>query len=162
VVHFGSSQPSSHGTLSTSPHQAVSIGFRPAGTPSNELATLTPRDMVRGDFTDFRGHPRRNGRPDSLSPLLRRHSPGCPHPGRERCRCSDHRRALKSQVSETDAKRIVTMAKFRAASEADSRDGVISLFGNKVFSEADASVETTSSRFDAVSSSTISHRQSKL
>ena len=65
-------------------------------------------------------------------------------------------RALKSQVSETDAKKAVAKAKFRAASEADSREGIVSLLGNKVFSGADASVETALSSFDTVSSSSIS------
>ena len=65
-------------------------------------------------------------------------------------------KVLKSQVSETDAKKAVAKAKFRAASEADSRDGVVSLLGNKVFSGADASVKTVLSSFDAVSSSSIS------
>ena len=66
-------------------------------------------------------------------------------------------KAVKSLVNETDAKKVVAKAKFRATSEPDSRDGTVSLLGNKVFSGADAmSVETALSSFDTVSSSSIS------
>jgi len=71
-------------------------------------------------------------------------------------------KVLKSQVNETDAKKAVAKAKFRAASELESRDGVVSLLGNKVFAGVDASVETALSSFDGVTSSSISSATSTL
>ena len=59
-------------------------------------------------------------------------------------------------MNETDTEKAVARAKFKAASELDSRACVASPLGNKVLRGPGASIKTTLSISDAVSSSPIS------
>jgi ubiquinol-cytochrome c reductase core subunit 2 len=152
---------------SSSPLQTVFIGFGTTGAPSNDLAALashiSPEPHVKwskgispiSEVTTAGTVVHTVYLPYSDATLL-----GVLIQGENVADVKTAAQAavkvLKSQVSETDAKKAIAKAKFRAASEADSRDGVVSLLGNKVFSGADASVETALSSFDAVSSSSIS------
>jgi len=147
--------------------QTVFIGFGTTGAPSNDLAALASHIAPEPHVKWSKG----------ISPISEAISAGTtvqtvylPYSdatllgvliqGENAADVKTAARAavkvLKSQVSEADARKAVAKAKFRAASEVDSRDGVFSLLGNKVFSGADASVETAVSSFDAVSSSSIS------
>jgi len=158
---------------SSSPLQTVFIGFGATGAPSNDLAALASHIAPEPHVKWSKG----------ISPISEATSAGTtvqtiylPYSdatllgiliqGKNAADVKTSAQAavkvLKSQVSETDAKKAIAKAKFRAASEADSRDGVVSLLGNKVFLGADASVETTLSSFDAVSSSSISSAASTL
>ena len=117
VIHFGSFQPSSHRTLSSSPIQTAFVGFGTTGALSNDLAPLLPstsppsstRDGPKG-FRRFPRLPPPERPPRQMSPLLRRYSPGSPHPGRERDDVKTAVEALKSQVSKTDTKKAFTKA----------------------------------------------------
>ena len=152
---------------SSSPLQTVFVGFGTTGAPSNDLAALashiSPEPHVKwskgispiSEATPAGTTVQTVYLPYSDATLLGVLIQG-ENAADVKTAAQAAVKALKSQVGETDAKKAVAKAKFRAASEADSRDGVISLLGNKVFSGADASVETTLSSFDAVSSSSIS------
>lgn len=152
---------------SSNPLQTVFIGFGTTGAPSNDLAALAshiaPEPHVKwskgvsavSEATPAGTTVQTVYLPYSDATLL-----GVLIQGENAADVKTTAQAavkvLKSRVNETDAKRAVAKARFRAASEADSRDGVVSLLGNKVFSGVDASVETALSTFDAVSSSSIS------
>lgn len=152
---------------STNPLQTVFIGFGTTGTPSNDLAALASHIAPEPHVKWSKG----------ISPISEATPAGttvqtvylpysdatllgvliqCENAADVKTTAQAAVKVLKSQVSETDAKKAVAKAKFRAASEADSRDGVVSLLGNKVFSGVDASVGTSLSSFDAVSPSSIS------
>lgn len=152
---------------STSPLQTVFIGFGTIGAPSSDLAALASHVAPEPHVKWSKG----------ISPISEATSPettvqtvylpysdatllGVLVQGESVTEVKTAARAaveaLKSRVSETDAKKAVAKAKFRAACEADSRDGVVSLLSNKVFAGADASVQTALSSFDAVTSSSIS------
>ena len=151
---------------STSPNQTVFIGFGKAGVPSSDLAALAsyiaPEPHVKwskgispiSEATSYGTTVQTVYLPYSDATLL-----GVLIQGENVADIKTAAQAavkvLKSKVSESDAKKAVAKAKFRAASEADSRDGVVSLLGNKVFAGADASVETALSSFDAVTPSSI-------
>lgn len=152
---------------SSSPVQTVFIGFGTTGAPSNDLAALAshiaPEPHVKwskgispiSEATPAGTTVQTVYLPYSDATLL-----GVLVQGENaadiKIAAQAAVKALKSQVNEADARKAVAKAKFRAASEVDSRDGVVSLLGDKVFSGADASVETTLSSFDAVTSSSIS------
>jgi len=158
---------------SSSPLQTVFIGFGTTGVPSSDLAALashiSPEPHVKwskgispvSEATPAGTTVQTVYLPYSDATLL-----GVIVQGEKAVDVKTAAQAavkvLKSQVSETDAKKAIAKAKFRAASEADSRDGVVSLLGNKVFSGADASVETALASFDTVSSSSISSAASML
>ena len=152
---------------SSNPLQTVFIGFGTTGAPSNDLAALASHIAPEPHVKWSKG----------ISPISEATSAGTTvqtvylpysdatllgfliqgeNAADVKTAAQAAVKVLKSQVSETDARKAVAKAKFRAASEVDSRDGVVSLLGNKVFSGADASVETALSSFDAVSSSSIS------
>ena len=152
---------------STNPLQTVFIGFGTTGAPSSDLASLASHVAPEPHVKWSKG----------ISPISEATSSGTtvqtvylPYSDATLLgvlvqgeNVSDVKTAaqaavkvLKSRVGDTDAKKAVAKAKFRAACETDSRDGVVSLLGNKVFAGADASVETALSSFDAVTSSSIS------
>ena len=153
--------------VSNGPVQTVFIGFGTPGAPSNDLAALashiSPEPHVKwskgispiSEATPTGTTVQTVYLPYSDATLL-----GVLIQGENAAdvKTAAHAavKVLKSQVSEADAKKAIAKAKFRAACEVDSRDGVVSFLGNKVFSGADASVETALSSFDAVSSSSIS------
>lgn len=152
---------------STNPLQTVFIGFGTAGAPSNDLAALAshiaPESHVKwskgispiSEATPAGTTAQTVYLPYSDATLLGVLIQG-ENPADVKTAAQAAVKALKSQVNETDAKRAVAKAKFRAASEADSRDSIVSLLGNKIFSGANASVEAALSSFDTVSSSSIS------
>jgi ubiquinol-cytochrome c reductase core subunit 2 len=152
---------------SSSRLQTVFIGFGTAGVPSSDLAALASHIAAQPHVKWSKGvSPVSEATPSgttaqtvylpySDATLLGVLIQG-ENAGDVKIAAQAAVKAFKSQVSESDAKKAVAKAKFRAASEADSRDGVVSLLGNKVFGGADASVETALSSFDAVTSSSIS------
>ena len=152
---------------STNPLQTVFIGFGTTGAPSSDLAALAshiaPEPHVKwskgispiSEATQLGTTVQTVYLPYSDATLFGVLIQG-ENPADVKTAAQATVKVLKSQVSETDAKKAVAKAKFRAASEADSRDGVVSLLGNKVFAGADASIETALSSFDAVTSSSIS------
>ena len=152
---------------STNPLQTVFIGFGAAGAPSNDLAALAshiaPEPHVKwskgispiSEATPTGTTVQTVYLPYSDATLLGVLIQG-ENTADVKIAAQAAVKALKSQVNETDAKKAIAKAKFRAASEADSRDGIVSLLGNKVFSGADASIETALSSFGTVSSSSIS------
>jgi len=158
---------------STNPLQTVFIGFGATGTPSSDLAALASHIAPEPHVKWSKG----------ISPISEATSSGTtvqtvylPYSDATllgvliqgenvadvKTAAQAAVKVLKSRVSETDAKKAVAKAKFRAASEADSRDGVVSLLGNKVFAGADASVEAALSSFDSVTPSSISSTASTL
>lgn len=153
--------------VSSGPVQTVFIGFGTAGAPSNDLAALashiSPEPHVKwskgvspiSEATPAGTTVQAVYLPYSDATLLGVLIQG-ENAADVKTAAQAAVKALKSQVGETDAKKAIAKAKFRAACEVDSRDGVVSFLGNKVFSGADASVETALSSFDAVSSSSIS------
>ena len=152
---------------STHPLQTVFIGFGTTGAPSSDLAALASHVAAEPHVKWSKGiSPVSEATPSGTTvqtvylPYSDATLFGVLIQGENSADTKTAAEAvvkvLKSQVSETDAKKAVAKAKFRAASEADSRDGVVSLLGNKVFAGADASVETALSSFDAVTSSSIS------
>jgi ubiquinol-cytochrome c reductase core subunit 2 len=152
---------------STNPLQTVFIGFGTTGAPSSDLAALASHVAPEPHVKWSKGiSPISEATPSGTTvqtvylPYSDATLFGVLIQGENAADTKTAAQAvvkvLKSQVSETDAKKAVAKAKFRAASEADSRDGVVSLLGNKVFAGADASIETTLSSFDAVTPSSIS------
>lgn len=152
---------------STNPLQTVFIGFGTAGAPSSDLAALASHIAPEPHVKWSKG----------ISPISEATSSGTtvqtvylPYSDATlmgvliqgenvadvKTAAQAAVKALKSQVNESDAKKAVAKAKFRAACEADSRDGVVSLLGNKVFAGVNASIESALSSFDAVTSSSIS------
>lgn len=153
--------------VSTNPLQAVFIGFGATGAPSNDLAALASHVAPESHVKWSKGiSPISEATPSGTTvqtvylPYSDATLLGVLIQGENvadvKIAAQAAVKALKSQVGETDAKKAVAKAKFRAACEADSRDGVVSLLGNKVFAGVDASVETALSSFDAVTSSSIS------
>ena len=152
---------------STNPLQTVFIGFGTAGAPSSDLAALASHVAPEPHVKWSKGiSPISEATPSGTTvqtvylPYSDATLLGVLVQGENvadvKTAAQAAVKALKSRVSETEAKKAVAKAKFRAACDADSRDGVVSLLGNKVFAGADASVETTLSSFDAVTSSSIS------
>jgi len=161
------------GVGSTNPLQTVFIGFGTTGAPSSDLAALASHIAPEPHVKWSKG----------ISPISEATSSGTtvqtvylPYSDATlvgvlvqgenvadvKTAAQAVVKALKSQVSESDAKKAVAKAKFRAACEADSRDGVVSLLGNKVFAGVNASIESALSSFDAVTSSSISSAASTL
>lgn len=152
---------------STNPLQTVFIGFGTTGAPSNDLAAFASHVAPEPHVKWSKG----------ISPISEATLPGTTvqtvylpysdatllgvlvqgeNAADVKTAAQAAVKALKSRVSETEAKKAVSKAKFRTACEADSRDGVVSLLGNKVFAGVDSSVDATLSSFDAVTSSSIS------
>ncbi|KAF5347252.1 hypothetical protein D9756_009906 [Leucocoprinus leucothites] len=65
-------------------------------------------------------------------------------------------------LTEQELKSVVAKAKFGAASEVESREGLVNVLGSKIFTGADVSVESTLSAFDKVTASSFSQAVSTL
>lgn len=152
---------------STNPLQTVFIGFGTAGAPSSHLAALASHIAPESHVKWSKGiSPISEATPSGTTvqtvylPYSDATLLGVLVQGENVADVKTAAQAavkvLKSRVSETDAKKAVAKAKFRAACETDSRDGIVSLLGNKVFAGVDASVETALSSFDALTPSSIS------
>ena len=152
---------------STNPLQTVFIGFGTTGTPSSDLAVLASHIAPEPHVKWSKGiSPISEASPAGttvqtvylpysdatlLGVLVQGENPADVKTGAQAAV-----KVLKSKVSEADAKKAVAKAKFRAATEAETREGVVSLLGNKVFAGVDSSVEAVLSSFDAVTPSSIS------
>ena len=152
---------------SSNPLQTVFIGFGTTGAPSNDLAALASHIAPEPHVKWSKGISQISEATPAGTTVQTVYLPysdatlmGVLVQGRDaadvKTAAQAAVKALKSQVNETDAKRAIAKAKFRAASELDSRDSIVSILGNKVFSGVDASVENAVSSFDAVTSSSIS------
>jgi len=158
---------------SSNPLQTVFIGFGTTGAPSNDLAALASHIAPEPHVKWSKGISQISEATPAGTTVQTVYLPysdatlmGVLVQGRNaadvKTAAQAAVKALKSQVNETDAKRAIAKAKFRAASELDSRDSIVSILGSKVFSGVDASVENAVSSFDAVTSSSISSAASTL
>lgn len=152
---------------SSNPLQTVFIGFGTTGAPSNDLAALASHIAPEPHVKWSKGISQISEATPAGTTVQTVYLPysdatlmGVLIQGGNAADVKTAAQAavkvLKSQVNETDAKRAIAKAKFRVASEFDSRDSIVSMLGNKVFSGVDASVENAVSSFDAVTPSSIS------
>ncbi|KIM37896.1 hypothetical protein M413DRAFT_448163 [Hebeloma cylindrosporum] len=145
--------------------QTVFIGFGTTGAPSSELAALsahlspTPSVKWSKGLSPFSSLPEGT----SVQPVYLPYSDatlfGLLEAGKAAVAAL---KAAAQGIKAEELKSAVAKAKFAAAANVDTREGLINALGSKIFGGAEASVESTLSSLDAVNAAAFSKAAASL